>query len=167
MTPLFHIARLAPNEDASIAARKNVMLLTETLHGSPPVSMPKTDGKGRPIALNGLHWSIAHKDEYVAAAVAKEPVGIDIETLIPRHPALFDFFSSDEWAVLGERSWLNFYMLWTAKEALSKKMGIGMDALPHMKLAARGAQEMTLTYTSTDHRICIFPNYNYLCAYTL
>lgn len=166
MTPLFHITRLAHNENASIAARKSVMLLTETLQGS-PLSMPQTDGRGRPIALNGLHWSIAHKNEYIAAAVAKKPIGIDIETLIPRHPALFDFFSSDEWAVLGERSWRNFYMLWTAKEALSKKMGIGMDALPHMKLAAKGAWRMTLTYASKDHQICIFPNYNYLCAYTL
>lgn len=166
MNPLLHIERLCREEDVSTAARHAVMRLSEEIQRSPS-PIPQTDRKGRPIALNGLHWSIAHKDRYIAAAVAKEPIGIDIEPLIPRHPSLLDFFSDDEWAILGERSWLNFYALWTAKEALSKKIGIGIDAMPHMKLAAREAQEMTLTYTSQDHSIRILPERRYLCAYTI
>ena len=87
------------------------------------------DETGVPCPVNGNHWSLSHKPEYVAAVVSKEKVGIDIEEVKPRDELLFARVASDkEWG-LKERSWATFFRYWTAKEAILKVIGIGIGGL--------------------------------------
>ena len=86
-----------------------------------------------PAAGQGMHLSLSHSGDHVAAAIAPFPIGIDIE--IPRKQrdllALADYtFSPEESAELhavpaDEQSAL-FYRFWTLKEASGKRDGHGL-----------------------------------------
>ena len=80
------------------------------------------DRDGRPQPVKGVYWSLTHKPAYVGAIVARRRVGIDIETIVQRKTeALFDKVAdSDEWALIGSRSWEGFHRYWTAKEAVTE-----------------------------------------------
>lgn len=99
--------------------------------------------------------------------IASTPVGIDIEPLKARNGALFNLFSSHEWERLGSQDWLQFYRLWTAKEALSKKIGIGLDALAMMELLDATPETLTLSYRGLSHPVGICTHEDYVYAYTL
>jgi len=87
------------------------------------------DENGVPCPVNGNHWSISHKPEYVAAVVSKDKVGIDIEEIRPRDELLFARVASDEEWKLKEKSWDALFRYWTAKEAILKVIGIGIGGL--------------------------------------
>lgn len=96
------------------------------LAGAPPDGW-RQDENDRPVANAGFHWSIAHKRDYVVAAIADHSVGVDVECIKPRSREHFDEVAEDkEWAVLGGRSLRDFFRLWTAKEAALKSTGAGM-----------------------------------------
>jgi len=99
------------------------------------------DPDGRPLPNDGWHWSISHKRQWAAGVVARTPVGIDIEHVIPRRDeALFDVIAdADEWAIIGERSWENFYRIWTAKEAVLKANGFGIGKLGRCNVSGKRA----------------------------
>jgi 4'-phosphopantetheinyl transferase len=96
---------------------------------NPPVQWPQ-DVNRVPQPVDGHHWSITHKPQWVAATMAQDLVGIDIEHLQPRrNTALFDRIGSPmEWDRLGGQSWNNFFRLWTAKESTVKANGRGIGA---------------------------------------
>jgi 4'-phosphopantetheinyl transferase EntD len=78
---------------------------------------------GRP----DLRLSISHSHEYAVAVLAAYPIGVDIEKVESRPPALINYFFSDEERDLirdkpltrDERDTL-ITMLWSRKEAVSK-----------------------------------------------
>ncbi|MGW8187587.1 MAG: 4'-phosphopantetheinyl transferase family protein, partial [Desulfobacterales bacterium] len=86
------------------------------------------DRDGRPQPVRGVYWSLTHKPAYVGAIVARSLIGIDIETIVQRKTeALFDKVAdSNEWALIGSRSWEGFHRYWTAKEAALKADGTGL-----------------------------------------
>ncbi len=81
-----------------------------------------------------VHVSAAHRDGWLAMAVAPQPIGIDLE--------LVGASADPAWAMLAdaERRWLEalpsstrsatFLRLWTAKEAYLKALGLGLDREP-------------------------------------
>ncbi len=89
----------------------------------------------------GLCTSVSHKicGKYIFVAVAfsQEPIGIDIEPLIPKNSALLQQFTEKEYRVLDidtnspdapqNHKWNAFYTLWCAKEALIKKLNLTVD----------------------------------------
>ena len=85
----------------------------------------------------GWHWSIAHKPTMAVAAIARVPVGVDVERIVPRrNKGLFDHVADeDEWRIMGVRSWHSFYRLWTAKEAVLKANGVGIGSLGRCRVA--------------------------------
>lgn len=104
---------------------------------STPVELIREpDGRPRLMtgdAFSGLHVSISHSRDHVAAALsAVGPIGVDIEPLRDV-PALalsrrwFDETEADWLATLpeGERSG-EFLRLWTLKEATGKALGLGL-----------------------------------------
>lgn len=94
------------------------------------------DADGRPLPNDGWYWSISHKRQWAAGVVSRTPVGIDIEHVIPRRDeALFDVIAdAEEWAIVGGRSWENFYRIWTAKEAVLKANGFGIGKLGNCRI---------------------------------
>lgn len=105
---------------------------------------------------SGCFWSTSHKEGWIAAAVDDRPVGIDIETLRPRDPALFAVFSEAEWRLLGRKDWPDFYRGWTAKEAAIKVMSLGLERLSEIRVAAKDGDAMILAHGERRTTVEIF-----------
>ncbi len=88
-------------------------------------------GKPHLLSPSGLHFSVSHTSHYIAYAAGIAPVGVDIEYRrsvnlnIAKH-----YFSRGEQEVLRESRdpVLDFYRIWTAKEAILKRNGTGFFA---------------------------------------
>ncbi len=88
---------------------------------------------GKPYLLipSGMHFSVSHTSHYIAYTAGIVPVGVDIEYRqsvnlnIAKH-----YFSKAEQEVLKESRdpVLDFYRIWTAKEAILKRNGTGFFA---------------------------------------
>lgn len=96
--------------------------------GDPAISIRK-DPRGKPyLASPGLHVSISHSGSCLLVAVGFVNVGVDVEYL--RFPeswqAVYHWISRPE-DMVPEPDGETFLMNWTAKEALVKAMGYGLD----------------------------------------
>ena len=116
--------QLARSMSAELACRE---LLADLLPEGPYALAE--DELGKPyLPESRFHVSLSHSGNYVAAAVADVPVGIDIQTLrIISDRVLLRWFSpaEREWigkAGLPERA----IRLWTMKEAYGKLQGLGI-----------------------------------------
>lgn len=78
--------------------------------------------------VNGVEFNVSHSGNYVLTAIGSQVVGIDIElqnldfefeSLLPNN------FSGDEIVFIDGKA-MNFYQLWTRKEALLKATGEGI-----------------------------------------
>ena len=89
------------------------------------------DPAGRPLPFQGIHWSVTHKTEYVGGVVSSAEIGIDLEKVHPRSThGLFAKTAADgEWELVGGQSWNHFHRIWTAKEAVLKAVGTGLQDL--------------------------------------
>ena len=89
--------------------------------------------KGKPyIEDNPLYISISHSGDFVAVAIDRAPMGIDIEEIKPVHKKLKDRICTDSdlkyvlsWDNKTEEN-LKTLEIWTAKEAYFKKIGTGI-----------------------------------------
>jgi 4'-phosphopantetheinyl transferase len=95
-------------------------------------------------AVSGIEFNLSHSNQYIVIAVSPTPIGIDIEYM----KADFNFevlsdmsFGLNEKAHINEENLplLNFYAIWTRKEALLKASGEGLvdnlneiDCLPEI-----------------------------------
>lgn len=90
---------------------------------------------GAPLPSNGIHWSLTHKEHYVAAVTAPHPIGIDIEKDRPASEGLYQRLADpQEWALATEVTQALFYRYWTAKEAVLKAVGKGLAGLTHCRI---------------------------------
>ena len=77
-----------------------------------------------------FHWSLSHTKRWAAAIIADGPVGIDIERITPRRLTTMEAIADKaEWHIVGNRTWPNFFRIWTAKEATLKANGVGIGHL--------------------------------------
>jgi 4'-phosphopantetheinyl transferase len=103
------------------------------------------DDHGAPLPSNGVHWSLTHKERYVAAVTAPHPVGIDIERIRPVREGMHRRLAGDaEWALAPEITRPLFFRYWTAKEAVLKAVGKGLAGLSRCRVEA---------IADTDHLI--------------
>jgi len=126
------------------------------------------EDNGVPRVQNGWHWSISHKRHLVAAALAREPVGVDVESLVPRRSGLWKHIAdADEWSVLGGPGWNAFYLLWTAKEAVLKAAGVGLAGLDACRLMHAELRTcFTLSYGGRKWRVEHFHHADHVVAVT-
>jgi 4'-phosphopantetheinyl transferase len=92
---------------------------------------------GAPLPSNGIHWSLSHKNIYVAAVAALMPVGIDIEQIAPVSDGVAKRLAGDsEWELAPVRDLYLFFRYWTAKEAVLKAVGAGLTGLEKCRVEA-------------------------------
>jgi 4'-phosphopantetheinyl transferase len=105
---------------------------------SPPHVSFTLGAHGKPqLQHSALQFNISHSQEWLAIAIAKMPIGIDIEnshkaTQRPWLALAKRFFTQEEHYFLSqqtpERLSAEFYRLWTQKEAVLKTHGGGISA---------------------------------------
>jgi len=116
-----------------------------TLNVAPETLKILADENGKPYIENcKIHFNISHCENILAYTFSKEEIGIDIEIIRPVSlPVLKRFFSQDEQKyVLGHvpneddfkkcnnpETLERFYQIFTLKEAICKKSGIGIKGL--------------------------------------
>jgi 4'-phosphopantetheinyl transferase len=116
----------------------------------------KKDDHGAPLPFNGVHWSLTHKESFVAAVTAPHPIGIDIEIMRPFNAALHQRLAGDgEWALAPEVTQTLFFRYWTAKEAVLKAVGKGMVGLSDCRIVA---------IVDADHLIVTFQDSKWTVA---
>lgn len=97
------------------------------LNGLELPDFPKND-KGEPLPCNKVYWSLTHKMAYVGGVAALAPAGIDLEFMRPIAMKIYDRVAGNkEWQLAinaGLDSRRGFFMFWTAKEALLKRLGV-------------------------------------------
>ncbi len=83
-----------------------------------------------------LEFNVAHSDELALCAVSREPVGVDVEHLVPLDKmdqlATMAFSRTEQQALFAlepDRRLLGFFNCWTRKEAYAKARGDGL-AMP-------------------------------------
>lgn len=89
---------------------------------------------GKPYlpAAPGFHFNLSHSGSWVACALGRAPLGVDVERVRPFDMDLAErFFTPRENAFLrsapaGERH-LRFFELWTLKESFLKAVGCGLS----------------------------------------
>lgn len=96
------------------------------------------DAKGRPLLASpmglGLHISLATRLGFVAVALARQPVGVDVERIDPSSAPPFAVLHARERSALlalpePQRA-RAFARIWSAKEAYVKALGLGFARPP-------------------------------------
>lgn len=130
----------------SVAGEKLVKdYIGKSLNISPEALVILTDKNGKPyIESCPIHFNISHCENTLVYAFSDEEIGIDIEKIKPIPISVLNrFFSTEEQEfVLGKplnesesedyykpQILENFYRIYTLKEAICKKSGIGIKGL--------------------------------------
>lgn len=130
----------------SVAGEKLVKeYIGKSLNISPEALVVLANKNGKPYIENcPIHFNISHCENTLIYAFSDKEIGIDIEKIRPiSHSVLNRFFSTEEQEfVLGKASnesesedyykpqiLENFYRIYTLKEAICKKSGIGIKGL--------------------------------------
>jgi 4'-phosphopantetheinyl transferase len=93
------------------------------------------DADGVPLPSNGIYWSLSHKEDMVAAVVAPQPVGIDLEKVRSITPGIYKRLAdAGEWDLAPRKDEVMFFRYWTAKEAVLKAVGKGLVALSSCRI---------------------------------
>lgn len=106
-------------------------LLLSKFLGQPPAEIKFHQQANKKPAVAGLQFNTSHTKGGIAIAISEAPIGIDIEYLNPDfeyHDILQQCFNPAELSFIemGADERLNFYTLWTRKEALLKATGEGL-----------------------------------------
>lgn len=107
------------------------------------------DGKGRPVLTGrhgeGLHLSLATRSGLVAVALARRPVGVDVERVDGVAAPPLEVLHPEEAAMLRglpkESRPLAFARLWAAKEAYVKALGTGFLRAPESFAVTLSAED--------------------------
>lgn len=144
MTIIHPVALSVPAADQALAGRTKVRALSKRARqalersagfGGLNLGALEKNPDGVPLPSNGIYWSVTHKETWVAAVAAPFAVGIDLETIRPVTPRLYQRAADEaEWAVMGKPDLERFFRVWTAKEAVLKAEGKGIAGLGHCKI---------------------------------
>lgn len=116
-------------ESARIDSLLTELLIRHEAAGGGEISVTYGEyGKPHLLVPSGKHFSVSHTSHYIAYTAGNVPVGVDIEYRrsvnlnIAKH-----YFSKAEREILRESRdpVLDFYRIWTAKEAILKRNGTG------------------------------------------
>ena len=163
------LSRLTRKQDkASVGvAHASMRLLLGSILGVAPSALEFRHGaNGKPYlasSQDSLHFNLSHTQGAVAVAIAREPVGVDIEIQrdLPDFLEIAETVFADETVVAianaagGPQRRSVFYRHWTLGEALIKATGGGMSHdLKSFAFSSRGAPRLSRAegdFSHTDH----------------
>jgi 4'-phosphopantetheinyl transferase len=166
--PILHPVILAvPGSDLGLKGREKVAALGQHARqalahsarfGGVRLGPLEKDDHGAPLPSNGIHWSLTHKERYVAAVTAPRPVGIDIEKIRPVRAGMYQRLAGDaEWALAPEITPVLFFRYWTAKEAVLKAVGKGLAGLSRCRVEAiADPDHLVLSYEDSQWTVAHF-----------
>jgi len=117
---------------------------------------PERHGEhGQPLPDGDWHSSRSHARSCAAAACAPFALGVDVEEVLPRRDELVPrMCSRDELDLLGGFTWERAFRIWTAKEAVLKKAGVGLLELSACRLTAvDGDRQAWIQHRGRDHKV--------------
>lgn len=122
-------------------------------------------GKPYILELPSFQFNISHTNQFLAIALSKDPVGIDIEEIKSADLRIAKrFFSKGEQDyVFGSphEQNLRFYEVWTQKEAYVKYLGCGFcEPIANINVDGLIASGHLLKYTTTQYYISVFRHNN-------
>lgn len=119
-----------------------------------------------PLPSQGWHWSISHARAFSAGVVARVPVGIDVEAIVPRKQDVVPRVASrGELELLGGFRWESFFRIWTAKEAVLKKAGCGILELSRCTLvAAPSVDQLIVSHRGREHVARLLMRHGHVAA---
>lgn len=133
----------AHNRLCSLVGRAWVRaVLAERLGQGPPETLAMCYGPfGKPyLPGQPWHFNVAHSGDFVLLALARQPVGVDLEVIVPQRfrPNLLQRIATPV-----EQAWVGsdterFFRLWCAKEACLKGLGLGIAQLQQVCLELDG-----------------------------
>jgi 4'-phosphopantetheinyl transferase len=142
---IYPVILSVPEDAGFLKGRDRVTLLSRYARKALKISADKKninlgkllkDQNGVPLPFEGNYWSLTHKPDFVGAVVAPEPTGIDIERIKEVSDALFRKIArGSEWRLSGLSPHVDFFRFWTAKEAVLKAAGVGMQGLSSCRIA--------------------------------
>lgn len=113
--------------------------------------------KGKPYFENNpFFFSISHSNNLVVCAISDYEIGIDVEMINSFNPKLINRICSPDEKQYISDSTENFYKVWTAKEAYSKLIGLGISmGLKNIKVDVQNSlvEGKKLTIKSIDNYI--------------
>jgi 4'-phosphopantetheinyl transferase len=165
MTVIYPVLMPVPASGRALAGRERTAYLSTLARRALSISAKKSgvsldrldkDEGGAPLPFGGTHWSVSHKETFVAGVTAPAPVGIDVERVKPCSDALFRKTGTDaEWALGGGfRDDHLFFRYWTAKEAVLKTGGAGFREFSQCRIkGVEGDRHLLLDYRGRDWRV--------------
>lgn len=123
--------------------------------GGPEGPWPQEEDGGRPLPVDGWHWSISHDAHLTVGGLARGPVGVDTERIQERRLALAErVLSAEERELLAhEEPALAFTRTWCAKEAVLKARGIGMAGLSRCRILRVEPERLHLRLDGEEWRV--------------
>ena len=147
LKPIYPVVLPVPEEGRQLSGRAKVDFLRRfarqavrrsAIHSGLPLdALPITD-KRVPLPAGGIYWSLSHKSAYVAGVCAARPIGIDVEKVKPVGERLFHrvLDAAEQRLDADEDPTRLFFRCWTAKEAVLKRMGVGLAGLSKCRVQA-------------------------------
>ena len=107
-----------------------------------------------PLPSNGWFWSLSHSPAHVAGTVSRMPIGVDVEEPREARTELVErLLSPAELALFAARDEEGFLRAWTAKEALLKEFGLGLQALSRCRILRVDASSLTLRFDEFERTV--------------
>ncbi len=145
-------------------ARKGISQLTGI--DAKDIIIEKTE-KGKPIAKGiELDFSISHSGDLVVCAVSEDKIGIDCEYIrkVNLKIARLACDNSDKKFIFEtddiHQQTINFFKVWTAKEAYFKYLGTGITVLNSLKsISYEELKENCACETLNDYMITVYSEF--------
>jgi 4'-phosphopantetheinyl transferase len=144
LNTIYPVILAVPYEKKNLSAKDRVAFLSSHARDALEISARKSgvflsdllkDKNGAPVPCKGNYWSLSHKPSYVAAVVAAEKTGIDIEEIKTCSESLFKKAADQsEWELAEGDKFRNFFRYWTAKESVLKAAGTGLKHLSKCRI---------------------------------